>query len=187
MELYGKRVAVLVEDVYEDQELWYPVQRLREEGAHVVLVGPEAGKTYASKHGYPATSDQAADNVSVSDYDAVIIPGGYAPDRMRRHPAMVKLVADVVIQDKTVAAICHGGWMLCSAGVLDGRRTTSFVAIRDDMVNAGATWVDEEVVCDGNLITSRKPDDLPAFLRSIIGSLAQSSVAAPSGHPAQQA
>ncbi len=178
MQLNGKAVAVLVEDIYEDLELWYPVYRLREEGACVTLVGPEAGKTYASKHGYPAEADRAAGEVSAADYDAVIIPGGYAPDRMRRDPAMVKLVADAVHQDKTVAAICHGGWMLCSAGVLEGRRTTSFSAIRDDMTNAGAQWVDAEVVRDGNLITSRKPDDLPAFLRAILESLMESPVAA---------
>ena len=178
MALNGKRVAVLVEDIYEDQELWYPVQRLREDGAQVTLVGPEAGKTYGSKHGYPATSDKAAGNVSAADFDAVIIPGGYAPDRMRRDPAMVKLVSDAATEGKTVAAICHGGWMLCSAGVLHGRQATSFDAIRDDMANAGAEWVDREVVRDGNLVTSRKPDDLPAFLRTIIESLAESPVAA---------
>ena len=175
MSLEGKSVAVLVEDIYEDLELWYPVYRLREAGAEVVLVGPESGKTYTSKHGYPATADRAAGDVSAAEYDAVIIPGGYAPDRMRRHPAMVKLVADAVRDDKTVAAICHGGWMLCSADALRGRRVTSFVAIRDDMVHAGAEWVDEQVVCDGNLITSRTPADLPAFLRSILASLAQAS------------
>jgi len=179
MTLNGKAVAVFVEDIYEDLELWYPVYRLREEGAKVAIVGPEAGKTYSSKHGYPARADRAAGDISAADYDAVIIPGGYAPDRMRRDPAMVKLVAEAVQQDRIVAAICHGGWLLCSAGVLEGRRTTSFFAIRDDMVNAGATWVDEEVVCDKNLITSRKPDDLPAFLRSIIGSLVESPVATP--------
>ena len=175
MSLEGKSVAVLVEDIYEDLELWYPVYRLREAGAEVVLVGPESGKTYTSKHGYPAPADRAAGDVSAAEYDAVIIPGGYAPDRMRRHPAMVKLVADAVRDDKTVAAICHGGWMLCSADALRGRRVTSFVAIRDDMVHAGAEWVDEQVVCDGNLITSRTPADLPAFLRSILASLAQAS------------
>ena len=153
-------------------ELWYPVYRLREEGASVALVGPEAGKTYASKHGYPVKTDRAAKDVSADEFDAVVIPGGYAPDRMRRDPAMVQLVADAVKAGKTVAAICHGGWMLCSAGVLEGRRVTSFFAIKDDLTNAGAQWVDEEVVRDGNLITSRQPDDLPAFLRSIIATLA---------------
>ncbi len=179
MTLSGKHIAVLVEDIYEDLELWYPVYRLREEGAKVSLVGPESGKTYTSKHGYPAKADRAAEDVSAADFDAVIIPGGYAPDRMRRDPAMVKLVAEAVEQDKLVAAICHGGWMLCSAGELSGRRVTSFSAIKDDLVNAGAEWVDKEVVRDGNLITSRKPDDLPAFLRSIIESFAESPVATP--------
>lgn len=179
MSLNGKSAAVLVEDIYEDLELWYPVYRLREEGAHVVLVGPESGKTYSSKHGYPATADRAAGEVGAADYDAVIIPGGYAPDRMRRNAPMVKFVADAVRDDKTVAAICHGGWMLCSADALRGRRVTSFFAIRDDMVHAGAEWVDDEVIRDGNLITSRCPDDLPAFLRSIIDSLGQSPVATP--------
>ncbi len=178
MSLEGKTAAVLVEDVYEDLELWYPVHRLREAGADVVLVGPESGKTYTSKHGYPARADRAASDVSAGDYDAVIIPGGYAPDRMRRHPAMVKLVADAVRDGRTVAAICHGGWMLCSADALRGRRVTSFFAIRDDLVHAGAEWLDEAVVCDGNLITSRTPDDLPAFLRSIVASLAEGSLAA---------
>jgi protease I len=144
----------------------------------VTLVGPEAGKTYGSKHGYPATTDRAAADVSAGEFDALVIPGGYAPDRMRRHPDMVQLVVDMVEADKPVAAICHGGWMLCSAGVLEGRRVTGFFAIKDDLINAGALWVDEEVVVDGNLITSRTPDDLPAFLRAIVESLAKTAVAA---------
>jgi len=172
MTLEEKKVAVLVEDIYEDLELWYPVYRLREENAEVVLVGPEAGKTYSSKHGYAATTDRAARDVSAEDFDAIIIPGGYAPDRMRRDPAMVKLVADALADDKTVAAICHGGWILCSTGALQGRHLTSFFSIKDDLTNAGAEWVDHEVVHDGNLITSRQPDDLPAFMRAIIESLA---------------
>lgn len=179
MLLKGKSVAVLVEDVYEDLELWYPVYRLREEGADVKLVGPEARKIYSSKHGYPAKADVAAGEVSAAEFAAVIIPGGYAPDRMRRHPEMVALVAGAARQGKTVAAICHGGWMLCSANVLRGRRVTSFFAIRDDLVHAGAAWEDDQVVCDGNLITSRTPDDLPAFMRSVIEALVRSSAATP--------
>jgi protease I len=175
MKLSDKTIAVLVEDIYEDLELWYPVYRLREEGAKVILVGPESGKTYGSKHGYPATADRAANQVAAADFDAVIIPGGYSPDRMRRDPAMVKLVADAMQAGKTVAAICHGAWMLCSTPGLQGRRATSFFSIEADVTNAGASWVDEEVVCDGNLITSRKPDDLPAFLRAIIDNLSQTT------------
>ena len=172
MMLEEKRFAVLVEDLYEDQELWYPVRRLTEAGADVQIVGPEAGATYKSKNGYPATADKAAGQVSADDFDGVIIPGGYAPDHMRRHAAMVDLVREAFHSGKIVAAICHAGWMLCSAGILEDKEATSFSSIKDDMINAGAKWVDHEVVCDGNLITSRTPDDLPAFLRAIISACA---------------
>lgn len=164
----GKQFAVLVEDLYEDQELWYPVRRLTEASAEVTLVGPEAGATYQSKHGYPATADKAAGDVSAEELDGIIIPGGYAPDRMRRHESMVRLVRELFEAGKTVAAICHAGWMLCSAGILKGKTATSFFAIKDDTVNAGADWVDKDVVQDGNLITSRTPEDLPAFMKAIL-------------------
>lgn len=168
MRLSGKRVAILAENNYQDLELWYPLLRLQEEGAEVKVVGTGSAETYTSKHGYPVTADVTADRVSADEFDAVIIPGGYAPDLMRRYPAMVRLVREAFQQGKIVAAICHAGWMLVSADVLRGRRATSFFAIKDDMVNAGAEWVDEEVVRDGNLITSRMPSDLPAFCRTII-------------------
>ncbi len=168
MELKNKRVAVLVEQQYQELEVWYPVYRLREAGAEVLLVGPEAGKTYPSKLGYPAKSDKAANDVSASEFDAVVAPGGFAPDYMRRDPAMVRLVADAAEQGKPVAAICHGVWMLCSARVLKGHKATCFFAIKDDVINAGGEYVDEEVVVSGNLITSRKPDDLPAFCMALI-------------------
>lgn len=168
MSIEGKRFVVLVEDHYEDLELWYPVLRLREAGAVVTIVGPKAGETYTSKHGYPAKSERAAEELSSADFDGLIIPGGYAPDRMRRYAAMVDLVRQASDAGKVVAAICHGGWMLCSADVLDGKQATSVSAIKDDMTHAKARWVDREVVKDGNLITSRTPDDLPAFLRTII-------------------
>jgi protease I len=170
MELKGKHVAVLAEDLYEDLELWYPVYRFREAGAKVTIVGGGAGG-YSSKHGYPVTPDATAEKVNATDFDAVIIPGGYAPDRMRRHKAMVDLVRDVFARGKVVAAICHGGWMLVSADVLRGRKATCFFAIKDDLVNAGALYEDREVVRDGNLVTSRKPDDLPAFCRAILQAL----------------
>jgi protease I len=174
MVLKGKRVALLVEDLYEDLELWYPALRLREEGAEVTVIGSGAKDTFASKHGYPAEADASASQVSANDFDAVVIPGGYAPDRMRRHEAMVSLVRDAFQQGKVVAAICHAGWVPASAGILRGKRMTSFVAIKDDMVNAGALWEDSEVVVDGNLITSRTPDDLPAFCKAIIEALSSS-------------
>jgi len=170
MELKGKRVAVLAEDLYEDLELWYPVYRFQEAGAHVTIVGGGASG-YSSKHGYPVTPDETAGKVNADDFDAVVIPGGYAPDRMRRHKAMVDLVHDVFARGKVVAAICHGGWMLVSAGVLRGRKATCFFAIKDDLVNAGARYEDREVVRDGNLVTSRKPEDLPAFCWTIIQAL----------------
>lgn len=170
MKLAGKRVAVLAEQQYEDLELWYPVLRFREEGAEVDIVG--AGKdSYPSKHGYPAKTTTSIDKVRASDFAAVIIPGGYAPDHMRRHPAMVQLVKDAFQEGKIVAAICHGGWLLASAGILRGRKVTGFFAIRDDLVNAGGEYLDQEVVRDGNLITSRVPNDLPAFCRTIIAAL----------------
>ncbi len=172
MKLSGKRIAVLAENNYQDLELWYPLLRLREEGAEVKVVGTGSADTYTSKHGYPVAVDVAADQVSADDFDAIVIPGGYAPDLMRRYPAMVGLVRDAFQQGKVVAAICHAGWVLVSAGILKGRRVTSFFAIKDDLVNAGAEWVDEEVVQDGNLITSRMPSDLPAFCRAIIDALA---------------
>ena len=170
MGLNGKHVAVLAEDLYEDLELWYPVYRFREEGAKVTIVGGGASG-YSSKHGYPVTPDAAAESVNAADFDAVIIPGGYAPDRMRRHKAMVDLVSAVFARGKVVAAICHGGWMLVSANVLRGRKATCFIAIKDDLVNAGALYEDRDVVRDGNLVTSRKPEDLPAFCRTILQAL----------------
>ena len=161
------QVAVLVEDLYEDLELWVPLYRLREAGWPTVLVGPEA-KVYASKHGYPARAEAAAVEIDPARVAGVVVPGGYAPDRMRRNRAMVELVRGADRAGRLVAAICHGGWMLASAGVVRGRRCTGFSSIADDMVNAGARWVDAEVVRDGNLVTSRRPDDLPAFCRTIL-------------------
>jgi protease I len=167
MRLQGKRVAVLVEEVYEDLELWYPYYRLLEEGASVRLVGPEV-KSYPSKHGYPAPAEVAAADVTADDFDAVVIPGGFAPDRLRRYPAVLDLVRGVFEKGGLVAAICHAGWVPISAGILKGKRATCVAAIKDDMVNAGAIYLDQEVVVDGNLVTSRTPADLPAFLPAII-------------------
>src|SRR3990170_9078299 len=170
MTLNGRRVAVLAANLYEDQELWYPLYRLREAGAEVVVVGAGA-ETYESKHGYPVKAELAADRANPADFDAVVIPGGYAPDHMRRSPAMVRFVRDAFEQGKIVAAICHAGWMLASADILKGRRATGYYSIKDDMVHAGAEYVDKSVVRDGNLITSRFPDDLPDFCREIITAL----------------
>jgi protease I len=171
----GKKVAVLVEKLYEDLELWYPVLRLREAGCQVRIVGPKAGETYPSKHGYPAKSEVAAADVNPSDLDAVIIPGGYSPDHMRRSPAMVDLVTRAAQLGKVLAAICHGPWMLCSARCLKGRKVTGFYAIRDDVENAGGIWEDSACVRDGNLVTSRTPDDLPAFMQGLFAALVETS------------
>ena len=168
MELHGVRAAVLVEQQYQEMEVWYPVYRLREAGCKVTLVGPEAGQNYPSKLGYPAKSDRAARDVSAKDFDLLVIPGGFAPDYLRRHEAVLRLVSDMAEQGKIVAAVCHGPAVLCSTQALKGKRATCFYAIKDDVQNAGATYVDAEVVRDGNLITSRKPDDLPAFLTAIL-------------------
>ncbi len=168
MELRDKKVAILAEDQYEDLELWYPRLRLQEAGATVTIVGAEAGARYTSKHGYPVTADAAATDLDGGSFDAVVVPGGYAPDHMRQHEGMVALVRDANDAGRVVAAICHGGWVLASAEVLEGRRVTGYASIKDDLRHAGAEFVDDEVVRDGNLITSRQPADLPAFCRELI-------------------
>lgn len=168
MKLKGKKVIILAENHYQDHELWVPYYRLKEEGAEVTLVGSGSARSYTSKYGYPVEVEKEAKEIDVSQYHGVVIPGGYAPDLMRRYPDMVRIVREADQKGKMVAAICHAGWMLASAGILKGRKATGFFAIKDDMVNAGANFVDAEVVRDGNLITSRKPDDLPAFCREMI-------------------
>ena len=164
MDLKGKKVAILVDQMYQEMEVWVPLYRLLEEGIEVITVGAEAGKSYPSKLGYPCVAQKSYDEVSAGDFDGIVVPGGFAPDHIRRHPKANQLVADINAQGKLVAAICHGPWVLCSAhGMLKGRKATSFFAIKDDVVNAGAEWSDAAVVVDGNLVTSRKPEDLPAF------------------------
>ena len=168
MELQDKAIAILVDNLYQEMEVWYPYFRLQEAGAKVITVGAVAGQTYTSKLGYPVKCERSYDEVRASDFDGVVIPGGFAPDHIRRHPKAIQLVKDMDRAGKMVASICHGPWVLCSAGILKGRRATSFFAIKDDVINAGARWEDSEVVVDGNLITSRKPEDLPAFCRAAI-------------------
>lgn len=171
-ELSGKRVAVLVEKLYDDREFWYPYLRMKEAGADVTIVGSGKG-TYAGKAGIEATEDTSADEVNGADFDAVIIPGGYSPDHMRRTPAMVEFVRQAGDAGRVVAAVCHGPWMLASAGLCKGRTVTGFFSIKDDLVNAGAEFVDREVVNDQRVITSRNPNDLPAFCRTIIEELSK--------------
>jgi len=166
-----KKIAVLVEDIYQDLEVWYPYLRLKEAGYDVFSVGTGRSRVYKSKHGYEMPQELAITEAAAKSFDAVIIPGGYAPDILRRYPEVNDFGRTMFVQGKVVASICHGGWVLASAGILKGRTVTGFFAIKDDMVHAGAKFVDEEVVVDGNLITSRKPEDLPAFMRAVLKAL----------------
>lgn len=172
MRIKGKKILLLAENLYEDLELWVPYYRLKEEGAEMTVVGSGSSRNYTSKHGYPVNVDKEAKEIDVSQYDGVVIPGGYAPDLMRRYPEMVRIVKEAHQKGKIVAAICHAGWMLVSAGILKGKKVTGFFSIKDDLVHAGANYIDSEMVRDGNLITSRRPDDLPAFCREIVEALA---------------
>lgn len=171
MSLTGKKVALLIEDEYQVLEAWYPKLRLEEAGAQVVVVGSGTKTSYGSKEHYLMEADVAAGQVSADGFDGLIVPGGFAPDNMRLHPEMVELVRAVHESGKLVAAICHGGWMLVSAGALKGRKATGYLPIRDDVRNAGGEWVDAAVVEDGNVITSRTPVDLPAFGAAIVAYL----------------
>ncbi len=165
------KIAVLVEDHYQVLEVWYPYLRLREDGIETVLVGTGEKKVYSSKEGYPAGEEESVYDISAGDFDGVIVPGGWAPDILRRSEQINSFVREMFESGKLVAGICHAGWVLISAGILKGRKATCFHAIKDDVVNAGAVFEDKEVVVDGNLITSRNPYDLPAFCREITGFL----------------
>ncbi len=176
MLLSGKKIAIFVDALYQEMELWYPYYRFQEAGGTCVLVGAEAAKTYTSKLGYPAKTQLSYDAVRAADFDGVVVPGGYAPDHIRRHVPAIQFVREINAQGKLVASICHGPWVLCSAGILKGRRATCFLAIKDDVVNAGARYEDAEVVVDQNLVTSRTPDDLPAFCRAALQVLAETPV-----------
>ncbi|MFM8315441.1 MAG: type 1 glutamine amidotransferase domain-containing protein [Deltaproteobacteria bacterium] len=163
-----KRAVILIADQYQDLEVWYPILRLREAGWAVVTAGIDSKKTYEGKFGYPITVDTHIDEVKAKDFDVAIVPGGWAPDFIRRSQVALELVSEMYRTGKIVATICHGGWVLISANILKGKQVTSVSAIKDDMINAGALWLDKDVVVDDNLITSRKPDDLPIFCKTIL-------------------
>ncbi|TWU56066.1 type 1 glutamine amidotransferase domain-containing protein [Rubripirellula reticaptiva] len=167
--LAGQNVLILVGEIYEDLELWYPKLRLEEAGVATVVAGPKAAAHYNGKHGYPCTSDAAIDDMIADDFDALVVPGGFMPDKLRRDPVVLNLVRAFDVAKKPIAAICHGGWIPISAGVYKGVRVTGSPGIKDDLVNAGAVYEDAEVVVDGHHVTSRRPDDLPAFCRELIG------------------
>ena len=166
--LAGKRFLCFVGDIYEDLELWYPKLRLIEAGGEFVVAGPEAGVVYAGKNGYPCTSDAAISEVRSEDFDGLIVPGGFRPDKLRRDQRVLELVAEFSAAGKLVAAICHGGWIPISAKVYKGVRVTGSPGIKDDLINAGAIWEDAAVVVDRHFVSSRKPDDLPDFCRGIL-------------------
>jgi protease I len=170
MTLKGKTILFFAGPLYEDLELWYPKIRLEEEGARTVVAGT-GEKTYQGKRGYPITVDTSVDGIAASDFDGLVIPGGYAPDVMRRSAKLLQLTREIHDAGKPVAFICHAGWVPISAGIVKGRRGTSVGAIRDDLVNAGMLWEDSPVVVDGNLISSRTPADLPDFMRALIRAL----------------
>lgn len=171
------RVLAFVDDVYEDLELWYPKLRLKEAGAEVVVAGPAAGQKYMGKHGYPCVADAAIAEMRAAEFDGVLLPGGFMPDKLRRDAKVLDLVRQFAESQKLVAAICHGGWIAISAGVYRGVRVTGSLGIKDDLINAGALWQDAAVVIDRHFVSSRKPDDLPDFCRGICEVLGQRSAA----------
>ena len=164
-------ILAFVDDIYEDLELWYPKIRLEEEGWRVVVAGPVAGSTYRGKHGYPCKADAAIADVQAAAFDGLLVPGGFMPDKLRREAKVLQLVRDFHAAGKPIAFICHGGWIPISAGILRGRRATGSLGIKDDLVNAGALWVDEAVVVDGPLISSRTPADLAPFGAAFVAAL----------------
>ncbi len=170
--LDGGRILVVVGDDYEDLELWYPKLRLEEAGAHVTVAGSLQGRTYAGKNGYPCTSDAAINDMEASDFQGIVLPGGWMPDKLRRDEKVLDLVRECAAHGKLVAAICHGGWIAISAGVYRGVRVTGSPGIKDDLMNAGAIWEDSPVVVDRHFVSSRKPADLPAFMAAIVEHLA---------------
>lgn len=172
MRLKQKKVIALVSADFEDLELWYPVMRLREEGAAVHLVGEVKGETYIGKYGVPAEADHAFSDIDPSDYDGILVPGGWAPDKLRRYPEVLEMVRYMDKHERPIGQICHAGWVLISAGILKGRQVTSTPGIKDDMTNAGAVWHDEAVIVDGHIISSRRPPDLPEYGKAFADALA---------------
>ena len=156
------RILFFTGDIYEDLELWYPLYRLQEAGAHTLVAGESLGP-FTGKNGYPCKAEAVVEDLNADDFTGLVIPGGFMPDKLRRNPKILELTKAFDASQKMIAMICHAGWIPVSAGILKGRRVTSTPGIRDDLVNAGAEWFDEPVVTDGHLISARRPPDLPAF------------------------
>jgi protease I len=173
--LTGRRILIFVGNDYEDLELWYPKLRLEEAGVHVTLAGLDAAETYRGKNGYPCASDAAIADMESADFDGVVCPGGWMPDKIRRDPQALALVREFAESQKLVAAICHGGWIPVSAGVYSGVKVTGSPGIKDDLVNAGAIWEDAPLVVDRHFVSSRKPADLPYFMTGILRVLLQTA------------
>ena len=171
--LTGKKILMFVDDIYEDLELWYPKIRFVEEGAEVIVAGSYKMKVYSGKHGYPCKSDASFEEINVGEFDALVIPGGFAPDKLRREKKVLDITRDIFNSGKLVAHICHAGWIPISAGIMKGFKCTSSPGIKDDLINAGAEWINAAVVVDRNMISSRSPADLPEFCRAIIKTLSQ--------------
>jgi protease I len=173
MKLKGKKIIQLVSGDFEDLELWYPVLRLREEGAEVHIVGEKADEEYIGKYGVPILSDYSFGEVNPENYDAILVPGGWSPDKLRRFPEVINMVKEMNTNTKPIGQICHAGWVLISAKILNGVKVTSTPGIKDDMENAGAAWVNEPVVVDGHIVSSRRPPDLPDYMRAFINTMAE--------------
>lgn len=176
MRLQGKKVAFLIDEGFEDLEFWVTVMRLREEGAKVTIVDPEGRKEYRGKNGLSATADVCIKNVNASEFDVVVVPGGWAPDKMRRHETVKSFVKDMCNAGKIVGLICHAGLVGISAGIVKGRRATGSLGIKDDLVNAGAIWVDEAAFRDGNLVWGRVVADIPDFCRELVSAIEKPKV-----------
>ena len=162
------KIIQLLEEGYHDMELWYPVNRLREEGATVHLVAKETNQRFLGKYGIPATADHGYEDINPEFYDGILVPGGWAPDKLRQSESVLKLVQFMHAHQKPIGHICHGGWVLISAGIIRGYKSTSVMAIRDDMVNAGAQWLPDSVVVDRHLVSAQKPNDLPAYMKAFL-------------------
>jgi protease I len=171
--LQGKKVLMFIDHDFEDLETWYPVLRMREEGIEVHIAAPQSGETYIGKYGVPIVADRAYTDCASSAYDALYITGGWAPDKMRRVPHVLQVTREMHEAGKPIGHICHGGWVLISANICRGYTMTSTPGIKDDLVNAGATWVDQEVVVDRNIVSGRRPPDLPPFTKAFIDLIAQ--------------